>query len=107
MPERLRTYFRLFSDQPPLFRALCLARGQPREPAMHWAKDWHCRGALTHSFGCILIKIERSCRPWRGVLRQEVQGVSMHPIPFSRTINNREIHPTFFSRFSFLGSRFS
>src|SRR5271170_7890950 len=107
MPERLRTYFRLFSDQPPLFRALCLARGQPREPAMRWVKDWHYRGALTHSFGCILIKIERSCRPWRGVLRQEVQGVSMHPIknetsqlrnvaasspliPFSRTINNRE-----------------
>jgi hypothetical protein len=27
-----------------------------------------------------LIKIERSCRAWRGVLRQEVQGVSMRPI---------------------------
>src|ERR1700729_2348506 len=66
MPERLRTYFRLFSDQPPLFRALCLARGQRREPAMHWAKDWNYRGAWTHSFGRIL--------------RQEVQGVSMHRI---------------------------
>src|SRR5271166_5201349 len=111
MPERLRTYFRLFSDQPPLFRALCLARGQPREPAMHWAKDWHYRGALTHSFGRIIDQNRAILPPL--ARRVEARGprcvdapdknetsimelrnvaASSPLIPFSRTINNRQIH---------------